>query len=310
MVNIVWAYATVGHKAPELFAAVSEKAINELNSFNSQAMANTVWAYATVGHKAPELFDAVSERAIYKLDAFNSQAMVNTVWAYATLGHKAPELFNAVSDKAILKMDTFNSQGMANTVWAYAVMNTNYEIVALIFSRLLNQYNSNKIALVKESKYQIHQALLCYTCEHGQTSLLPKALIKDCLMAFASQQTNPSKLQKDVVATFQSLGYVVNEEVLCTKTGYSIDAVIILKNSEIAVEVDGPSHFIGYKPTGSTILKHRQLRSLGNRPLLVIPYWEWYQISYERSDRSESKEYYSKKKKKYLQKALFSIQHN
>ena len=50
-----------------------------------------------------------------------------------------------------------------------------------------------------------------------------------------------------------------------------------LKNGEqVAVEVDGPFHFVGRskQPDGSTLLKHRQLRSFGWR-LETVPYWEW-----------------------------------
>ena len=50
-----------------------------------------------------------------------------------------------------------------------------------------------------------------------------------------------------------------------------------LNNGErIAVEVDGPTHFVGrsHQPTGSTLLKHRQLRYFGWR-LESVPYWEW-----------------------------------
>ena len=43
---------------------------------------------------------------------------------------------------------------------------------------------------------------------------------------------------------------------------------------EIAVEVDGPSHFWGRTPTGATALKRRQLREAG-WALLPVPYWEW-----------------------------------
>jgi hypothetical protein len=42
----------------------------------------------------------------------------------------------------------------------------------------------------------------------------------------------------------------------------------------VAVEVDGPSHFVGHSPTGATALKRRQLRAAG-WPLLAVPYWEW-----------------------------------
>jgi len=343
--NTVWAYATLGHKAPDLFEAVSATAINKLNKFNSHDMANTVWAYATLGHEATDLFAAISARAINKLDTFNSQAITNTVWAYATLGHDAPDLFEAISATAINKLDKFSSQDMANTVWAYAtlgrdnpdlceavvskiiteleqcneqdivnilwslaVMNANTETVGPIFAHLSAQYQAERIILSEEKMHRLYQASLWFSTEHGENCLLPEDLREKCFLAFTSKENTVSHLKKDVVRTFQSLGYSVNEDVICSKTGYSIDAVIILEDGEVAVEVDGPSHFIGRKPTGKTILKHRQLRKLGDRPLLVVPDWEWNQMSDGQKNGRKTSEQHMQEKEEYLQKALVSQQ--
>ena len=59
-----------------------------------------------------------------------------------------------------------------------------------------------------------------------------------------------------------------------TSQGYSLDAVVRVDGRDVAVEVDGPSHFVGHAPTGATTLKRRQLRAAG-WPLLAVPYWEW-----------------------------------
>ena len=59
-----------------------------------------------------------------------------------------------------------------------------------------------------------------------------------------------------------------------TPQGYSLDAVVSVDGLEVAVEVDGPFHFIGREPNGRTILKRRQLLAAG-WPLLSVPYWEW-----------------------------------
>ena len=59
-----------------------------------------------------------------------------------------------------------------------------------------------------------------------------------------------------------------------TPQGYSLDAVVSHGGREVAVEVDGPSHFVGRTPTGTTALKRRQLRAAG-WTLLPVPYWEW-----------------------------------
>ena len=59
-----------------------------------------------------------------------------------------------------------------------------------------------------------------------------------------------------------------------TPQGYSLDALISHGGREVAVEVDGPTHFVGRTPTGATALKRRQLRAAG-WALLPVPYWEW-----------------------------------
>ena len=82
-----------------------------------------------------------------------------------------------------------------------------------------------------------------------------------------------SKLQGDVVASLLALGLAPREEVR-TEQGYSLDAVVVYGGREVAIEVDGPSHFCGRTPTGATALKRRQLRAAG-WALLPVPYWEW-----------------------------------
>ena len=43
----------------------------------------------------------------------------------------------------------------------------------------------------------------------------------------------------------------------------------------LAVEFDGPLHFLASRaPTGATLLKRRHLQLLGHA-LVSVPYWEW-----------------------------------
>ena len=45
---------------------------------------------------------------------------------------------------------------------------------------------------------------------------------------------------------------------------------------QVAIEVDGPSHFLyrSQRPSGSTVLKRRQLRGCG-WTLIPVPFFEW-----------------------------------
>ena len=70
-------------------------------------------------------------------------------------------------------------------------------------------------------------------------------------------------------------------------SGYRLDAIVQVKGKQVGIEVDGTSHFInrGKTPTGSTILKRRQVSSIDGIELVSVPYWEW-----DKLDKDEVKE--------------------
>ena len=100
-----------------------------------------------------------------------------------------------------------------------------------------------------------------------------------------------SKLQDDVVREMKAAGLDVEEEVLLG-SGYRIDALAKIGDGrKVAVEVDGPTHFIQRRPTGSTILKHRQVARLVLIEVVSVPYWEWGELT-----NTETKQHYLRKK--------------
>ncbi len=67
--------------------------------------------------------------------------------------------------------------------------------------------------------------------------------------------------------------------------GYSLDLVVEWRDERLGVEVDGPSHFVGREPNGTTLLKRRQLRHLGWRLVSATHWkWEWLQTPAHRSE--------------------------
>ena len=106
-----------------------------------------------------------------------------------------------------------------------------------------------------------------------------------CRATFSSREGAPSELQRDVVASLRALELAPREEVR-TPQGYSLDAVVVHGGREVAIEVDGPSHFCGRTPTGATALKRRQLRAAG-WALVPVPYWEWNDLSSSEAAKEE-----------------------
>ena len=98
---------------------------------------------------------------------------------------------------------------------------------------------------------------------------------------------SPSALQNDVISELTSIGLQPEEEVL-TERGYRLDALVEVNGKKIGIEVDGPSHFLGRKPTGNTILKHRQVINLEGIPVISVPYWEWDKL---RKDSDKKQQY-------------------
>jgi hypothetical protein len=106
-------------------------------------------------------------------------------------------------------------------------------------------------------------------------------------------------MQGEVSDALRKLGGAkVRDEVICPASGYSIDAVVEIGDGRpVAVEVDGPAHFVGesHQPTGSTVIKRRQLRNFGWR-LINVPYWEWTRMQWGTQ--------VMRARKKYLQERL------
>jgi len=329
--NTVWAYATLDEQYSQLFKKVSDHIIElkSLHDFKPQALSNTVWAFATAEERHPRLFKRLADHiaTLDNLDEFKLQALSNTVWAYATAGESQPQLFNKLAEEAIKRQREFNPQEIANFLWALA---TNGQVDKHLFSSLvpsvkenLDKCNEQELINVawaysvanvdapsvfnnddfinacqqKEDEFELEALRQLHQWQLWQEEIesyidLPSSLQKRCYEAFVSEDPTPSKLQDDVISILSSMGLQPQEEVLL-KSGYRIDAVVEVNGEQIAVEVDGPSHFIGRELTGSTILKHRQVTALDGIQVVSIPYWEWIKLKID-----------SGKKKQYLQDLL------
>ena len=201
-----------------------------------------------------------------------------TAWAFATAGHKSPELFNAISAEVVRRrFGGFTQQDMSNIAWAFAVLeppSADELFGTVTFTTRCAQFETS---FSHEELAQLHQWSLWVDERGALWPRLPESLRKACRNAFVAEEGSPSQLQSDVVQEIRSRVAHVEEEHRCETTGYSIDAVVTFDNGDkVAVEVDGPSHFLGrsQQPTGATLLKQRQLRYFGWR-LESVTYWEW-----------------------------------
>jgi len=288
MSNTAWAFATAGHPAPALFDAIGREAAGRVRELNPQDMTNTAWPFATGSHAAPALFDAIGREAAGRVRELNPQALANTAWAFATAGHAAPALFDAIGREAAGRVHELNPQALATTAWAYAVQDHHPSESSLFDQRFAHHCDALAHEFNSLDLRQLHQWRLWYASERACSDALPgTALLARCDAAFRSADSQPSRTQGDVADALASLGVWLQEEKVLEE-GYSLD-VVVDNGGEvlIAIEVDGPSHFVGRVPTASTLLKRRQLKHFG-WPVVSVPYWEWDEQNHR--DKSKQRE--------------------
>jgi hypothetical protein len=260
--NILWSCATAGESHPKLFSKFGDHiiAMKDLSGFKPQALSNLLWAYATAGESHPLLFQKLVNVANLRCNECNPQDIANLFWAYATVGIINQHLFISFAPAVKSVLIQCNSQNIANIAWAYAVANVNDP--SLFNSDFIDALQAKANDFVPENLSQLYQWQL------WQDEL------KSCRQAFISQSYQSSIFQDDVISVLSSIGMLPEEEVL-TSSGYHLDALVEVNGIKVGIEVDGPSHFVNREPTGSTLLKRRQVSTLDGIHIVSVPYREW-----------------------------------
>jgi hypothetical protein len=226
--------------------------------FKPQHFSNILWLYATAGKSHPLLFQKVTLVAISRHNEYNSQSIANILCAYATVAIIDQHLFTSFAPAVKAVLSQCNSQNVANIAWAYAVANVNDPSLFNSDFMIALQAKANDFGT--EDYFQLHQWQL-WQDEIKSGINLPPTLCEKCCQAFVSQPYCLSSLQNDVISVLSSIGICPKEEVL-TLSGYRLDALVKVNGMKVGIEVDGPSHFVNQEPTGSALLKRRQVNTL------------------------------------------------
>ncbi|KAL3762096.1 hypothetical protein ACHAW5_008836 [Stephanodiscus triporus] len=290
LANIVWAYATIGDHNHTLFEKVANAITNrDLDTFDHQNLSNTAWAFATAKIYHSRLFDVISDAAISLTCEFNAQSIAILLWAYAAIGRVDQRLFSSFVPTVAATMQDFQCQDLANIAWSYAI--SNVAAPDLFDCGFITALLNREHEFIDAQLRQLHQWQL-WQLELGSATKLPSSLRQRCYEAFVFARVRPSVFQDDVIDVLTSIGLRPKEEVIMP-SGYRMDACVIVKGENVAVEVDGPFHFTGCLPNGHTILKRRQVRCIDGAMVVSVPYWEWEALG---NIRPRMQEYLSRKR--------------
>ncbi|KAL3763338.1 hypothetical protein ACHAW5_011005 [Stephanodiscus triporus] len=283
--SLAWSFASLDFHHRPLLSALADSSDRRWSQFDASSIANMAWAYATGREDRPRLFEGIVNAAIDRRNEFTSQGVSMLLWSCSAAGHFDRRLFLSMEPTARSLLRECDCQSLANIAWAYAVADLEADSLFGLESPFVNVLLEKYDEFDHRGLCQLHQWNL-WIKENANDSALPAHIEKRCYDEFINQPLHGSIFQKDVMSELGLMGILLEEEVR-TQSGYSLDAVVHVNGESIGLEVDGPYHFVGKRPTGSTILKHRQVAAIDGIQVVSIPYWEWNDL-----DQSVDKQQY------------------
>ncbi len=287
--SLAWSFATMEFFDRKFFGALADSCDGRWNEFDAASLATLAWAYATAMEDRPELFEGIKDAAVDRVDDFSAQGISMLLWACATAGYSDQKLFRSFEETAEMLLNECDSQSLANIAWAYTVADFNPGTLFGPSSKFVDIVSEKVDSFNEQGLCQLHQWNI-WRKSIRSDSYLPPHIEKQCYDTFRTLPFYSSKLQSDLVSELVSMGIHLEEE-SCTQSGIRVDALIDLNGEKMAVEVDGPSHFVGRKLTGNSILKHRQVSTVDGISIVSLPYWELNSL-----ETSEDKQQYLRTK--------------
>jgi hypothetical protein len=315
LANTLWAVSEMGQQIPTpqlqlLLAAF----VRQLHAASPQEVSNTLVACARFRYVPVQVLAALEQQQHMQqfVAAAKSQALANTAWACGMLGHNSKLLLGVLLQQAVklLQQDSSNfvCQELCNLCWAVVVLDlwTYVPEVLQLAAAVRNVWGSQPEGLLQ--LYQVHLWLLdnhLAAAEgakgSGLLQVLPSHQLEQCRQAWqdqvaASAAAKSSLLQQQVFVATQQLPFwqmSPQQEVVTADGNFSIDiAAVTAAGVNLAIEVDGPHHFVShstsststsssrldgsaqYRVDGPTLSRNRALAARGY-VVVSIPWWEW-----------------------------------
>ena len=258
----------------------------KLGGFIPQGFSNTLHACGLLGITPPaDWLERYWHASSTKLGEFNLQELSNTMLACAQLDIRPPsDWLQCFSGSFSVLLPDANNQDLANTalalasrgLWELPVWPDLWERLCKSLPRDPAEWNAD-LKLHARQLYQTYQAA---TVERPGLLSEPDpellAVVRRSWVDVRSETA--SRLHGEVSACLTRMGVAHANERWCERAERSIDIGIEDAGEPIALEVDGPHHFLqDGRPDGSTLLRNKMLAAHGWR-VAVVDYREWEEL--------------------------------
>ena len=267
----------------ELMELIANESVVRVNSLGGQEMGNLCWGMAKCRHKNDSLMDAVGQKIIEsKGRGLRTQEASNIACAFSSLGlsSKWREVYRHLGPNLT---GSFNTQDLANLSHAHATAGI-YEpwlmdrLLAIVGKDWDTQSNKMFLEMTQVLAYLLtteEEGLIENAASLSALTSDPR-YIKLKKMATRVYQLQANKdgsfIQKSVFKAINTTSKILSGqfegkcflEFMTSDNLFSID--IAIPSKKIAIEVDGPSHFLNSHPEeyeGTTALRNRLLKNRG-----------------------------------------------
>ena len=258
----------------------------ELGDWIPQHFSNTLYACGQLRITPPDdWLERYWHASALKLGDFNPQNLSNTLLACGLLDTRPPadwlQRFSSAYEQAL---PDNNQQDLSNTAMALATL-AQWELplwrglwagLCSSLSRDIADWSAKD----QLNAMQMYQAYQTAVVERPGLLFAPSpellaAARKSWIDGVDTDIGRNSKLQAAVSACLTRMGVAHANEQWCERAERRIDIVIEGTSTPVALEVDGPSHFLqDGRPDGSTLLRNRMLAAHGWR-VVVANYRAW-----------------------------------
>ena len=258
---------------------------SKLGKFALQGLSNTLYACGRLGIAPPaDWMQRYCDAIEPKKGELDLQGLSKTVYAFARLDVKPPaNWLQSVAESCERSLPDANSQHLSNTAFALASLGM-WELPLWrgLWERLCLAMPRDAAGWNAEAHLHARQLYLAYQMAAVERPGLLPAPDPELLAAarkswFDAVGDSSSRLHEQVSACLARMGVTHANEHWCERAERCIDIAIEDSGARVALEVDGPHHFLqDGRQDGSTLLRNRMLAAHGWR-VVVVDYRLWQQ---------------------------------
>jgi len=261
-----------------------EKNARTLMTGNTQEIATTAWAFGKLKYDSPALLAAVDGVADVIVARGSTQSANVVALAFAESGHKPANFFKCLEARKDDFARAANSQEINNVSWSLVTLGLAQDHKPLLRALWARSMSVNASEHTTDGLKQLAQVDLHARASGVELRSVPAALKKRMIAAVAKNDRPTSSAEDDWSGLLSEAGFKHEREVQFLGGGYGDFMAIdfACKERKVAVEFDGPSHYLNELGEGARANWGREDgRTTAKRRLLEQMGWRVVNVSYK-----------------------------